>query len=134
MTEKHSGWACLLVLAITASLSACSSTERTSDLENHRLVVGSSTKSDVVNAIGLPRKIDRDDAQGGEAWLYTGKPINTSFLFPVAAVMTAPSTMSVYLANVGTQSTIDNEPVTLICFFDKTGRVIDIRRPNQGAR
>jgi hypothetical protein len=52
--------ACMAAIALS-NLAGCASTiERLPEITNHKLAAKVSTKNDIVNAIGLPRAIERD--------------------------------------------------------------------------
>lgn len=108
-------------------LAACSSSiDRSDQLRDAKLVAGISTKSDVVNMIGLPAKIDRDEAKKLEIWQYTGKPLSSSFFVPLPILNVGD------IYGITTRSSIGNQPVTLICVFDEAGRLLNIYKPTQG--
>lgn len=123
--------AAITLLPCLALTSACSSIDRASEIKQARLAIGSSSKSDVVHAIGLPKQTIRKDGKDVELWLYTGKPAATSLFIPMpVAVVPGGTYNTVYLADIGPKNVVDDEPVSLICVFDRTGRLIDVQRPN----
>ena len=71
------------ILILTLLAACASSIDRSDQLRDAKLVAGISTKSDVVNMIGLPAKIDRDEAKKLEIWQYTGKPLSSSSFVPL---------------------------------------------------
>lgn len=113
---------------VSVVLAACSSMDRSSDIKNHRLGVNISKKTDVVNAIGLPRRIESGEIDGSEVWFYTGKPISTSYFVPVpvAAVPATSGLTTVFYLNAGSQNVIENEPVVLALIFNKDGLLVVI--------
>ncbi|MNF60807.1 hypothetical protein D3C85_750910 [compost metagenome] len=120
-----------LILSIVLQ-PACSSIDRSDEVNHAHLAIGSSSKSDVVHAIGLPRETHKDDKQGVELWFYTGKPVATSFFIPlpIASVPNGAGTTT-YFTDIGPKNIEGKEPISLICIFDKTGRLLDVKRPNQ---
>lgn len=125
----------LLSLALLA-LPACSSIDRSGDLQNHTLSAKTSRKTDVVNAIGLPAKTQKDAAKGLEFWFYTGKPISSSYFvpMPVAATPYSPGLTQVFYADLGAKNVTGNDPVALIAVFDSEGRLVDIYNPSARKR
>ena len=113
-------------------LGACSSLERSDDLKSHKLSTQVSNKTQVVNAIGLPRTIEKDEEKGIEVWHYTGKPMNTSYFvpLPVAAVPAGGGLSTVYYADIGKKLIDGKDPVVLMLVFDKTGQLIQLVNPN----
>jgi hypothetical protein len=113
-------------------LSGCSSIERASDLQNHSLSKRTSRKTDVVNAIGLPIKTEKDASKGLEFWFYTGKPISSSFFIPlpVAAIPAGANLTQVFYSNLGAKNISSNQQIALICVFEQDGRLVDIYNPN----
>ena len=71
------------LIVVGGQFAGCSSIDRSSELAHNRLEVGVATKSQVVDAIGLPAKTSRDDAQHVEFWYYTGKPEMSSYFIPM---------------------------------------------------
>lgn len=120
---------CVLTAAIACTLSACSSIERSQEIQGHRLAAKVSSKTEVVNAIGLPRAIEKDEARGVEIWLYTGKPVSTSFFVPLpfAATPAGSGMTMVHYLDVGSKSIPSNEPVVLALVFDKAGQLIEVQ-------
>ena len=124
-------WCSILMIAIF-SQEGCSSLERTSDLKNQKLLVNYSTKTDVVNAVGLPKRVEKQG--GNEIWLYSGKPINSSFFvpMPISIVPVGNNSAIAYYTDIGTKNNIDDKPITFICVFNHTGQLIEIQNLNQG--
>ena len=125
--------ATFVLAASTVVLGGCSSLERSEDLKSHNLSAQVSTKRQVVDAIGLPRTIEKDSVKEIEVWHYTGKPMNTSYFvpMPIAAVPAGGGMSTVYYADIGSKLVAANEPVVLTLVFDKTGRLIQMVKPNQ---
>jgi hypothetical protein len=87
------------VLAATAILAGCSSGQIgvRPDVGSQAFEVGKTTRTDVVNAIGLPQRVEKDDA-GNDHYFYErsarltglcigcGIAANTTGLIPAAAV------------------------------------------------
>ncbi|QRY79360.1 hypothetical protein JVX91_27990 [Pseudomonas sp. PDNC002] len=111
---------------------ACSSIDRTSEIKRARLSVGASSKNDVVQAIGLPREVRKDDRRNLELWLYTGKAATTSYFIPlpVGSVSTGDSVIT-YYRDIGPKFLQDGEAISLICVFDSSGHLLDVKRPDQ---
>lgn len=120
---------CLLTAVILAALSACSSIERTQEIGSHKLAAKVSSKTEVVNAIGLPRSIEKDETRGVEIWLYTGKPINTSYFvpLPIAAVPAGAGMATVYYLDAGSKNIPTHEPIVLALVFDRAGQLIEVQ-------
>jgi hypothetical protein len=112
-------------------LGGCSTIDRTSDIANHRLSAGQSTKSDVVTQIGLPNKVERKDKS--EFWIFSGKELKQDYFIPlpVAAHQISPNTYQVYYRNIGPTLSVDFVP-TLVCVFNEQGVLTDIFDPRKG--
>jgi hypothetical protein len=121
------------LLAGVACLPGCSSIDRTSDLQHHALVAGSSSKADVVNAIGLPAQTARDAGQGREYWYYSANAFNTSYFVPLPVAATASQGMTtVFYSDVGPKNMRAIGTDTQVFVFDHAGHLIDIRKPSTG--
>jgi len=131
MGRKH---APLLLTCVSAALLAlaagCSSIERSSQIENHQLAAKVSSKNDIVNAIGLPRAIERDAEKGLEIWLYTGKPVNTSYFVPLpfAAVPAGGGMSTVYYVDAGSKKVGPEEKIVLALVFNADGLLAEIQK------
>lgn len=123
--------ACLLSAFLC--LPACSSLERSSDLAQHQLAASQSTKKDVVNSIGLPRSTERSGDGDVEYWYYTGKPISTSYFIPMPTSSTpySPGLNTVHYADLGSKNVIGDQPVVLICVFNRAGQLVKFYKPEQ---
>lgn len=123
----------LYLTATVFALTGCSSLDRTASLESHQLVIGSSLKTEVVNAIGLPRVVEKDDSGQYEIWHYTGKPVSESYFIPLPVSSTpfTPNTRLVHVADLGSKSVVGHDPVVLTCAFDQTGRLVSVQYPNK---
>ena len=67
----------LLVISCLATVGACGSIVRTpASLETVRIEIGKMTKREVIDAIGLPNRVERQEMDGRKAenWLYFRKP------------------------------------------------------------
>jgi hypothetical protein len=116
---------------LVTSLCACrSGIDRTRDLERAPLQVGVTTKSEIVDAIGLPRRVDKDAASGTETWYYTGKAQSRSYVVyvPFAITQVSASTQLVHLIDIGAKNVVDDQPVLLTCVFSPDGRLVQIHR------
>lgn len=90
-----------LIGCMALCVGACTSAiDRTPEIEHARFRVGVTTKAAVVNAIGLPIRVDKDAANGTETWHYTGK------------------------AQAHGDGVIDEQPVVLACVFAPDGRLL----------
>lgn len=106
----------------------CSSLERADDIQHHRLQVGTSTKHDVVNAIGLPRKTEVDEKSGQEVWYYTGHAVSKGYFVPSPlAAVSSGNVRTVYWTDVGSKNILGNDPVMLTCVFDSAGQLVFVK-------
>lgn len=92
-----------------------------------------STKKDVVNAIGLPRSAEKSEDGEVEFWYYTGKPISTSYFVPMPTSSTpySPGVDLVNYADLGAKNVVGNQPVVLVCMFNRAGQLVKIYKPEQ---
>lgn len=97
-----------LIGLIAVGVGACASAiDRTPDIERARFQTGVTTKRGVVDAIGLPARVDRNTANGTETWYYTGR------------------------AKPRGRVVINGQPVLLTCAFGPDGRLLQsIRNEN----
>jgi hypothetical protein len=93
---------------ITVGVGACASAiDRTADIERARFTAGVTTRRGVVDAVGLPVRVDRNTANGTETWYYTGT------------------------AKTQGRVVTDGKPVLLTCVFGPDGRLLQsIRTEN----
>lgn len=112
-------------------LGGCSTIDRTSDIANHTLAAGKSTKSDVVTQIGLPNKVDRRDNL--EFWIFSGRELKQDYFIPLpfASNQVSANMHEVYYTNVGPTLNVDFVP-TLVCIFNEQGVLTDIFDPRKG--
>jgi hypothetical protein len=109
-------------------LTGCSSLERADGLRNSHLQIGTSTKTDVVNTIGLPRKTEFDEKSGQEVWYYTGHPVSKGYFVPSPlAAVSSGNIRTVYWTDVGQKNILGNDPVMLTCVFDSAGQLIFVK-------
>ena len=120
---------CMSAMVLTLA-AGCSSIERSSQIENHKLAAQVSNKNDIVNAIGLPRAIERDADKGREIWFYTGKPVNTSYFvpLPIAAVPAGGGMSTVYFADLGSKKVGPEEKIVLVLVFNADGLLAEIQK------
>jgi hypothetical protein len=112
-----------------ATLWGCaSSLERSSDIRNQQLAVNVSSKSDVVKAIGLPRTVQKDESKGLEVWLYTGKPISSSYFIPMPM---AGGRSGLDATNIGPSNVPNGADVVLTLVFNRDGQLIEIRNTSK---
>ncbi|MCD4763360.1 MAG: hypothetical protein K8R28_04965 [Desulfobacterales bacterium] len=106
------------ILILIVLLFSCSSIDRRGDIENANLIIGKSTKQDVINSIGLPNKVEIKE--GNEFWIYSGKELNSDFFIPlpVGAKKVSSNTYRVYFADIGHEIKYDFEPIC-VCVFNK---------------
>lgn len=124
-----------LMSGVALCLSGCSSIDRSSDLQHHALRAGSSNKADVVNAIGLPAKTDKDIAKGLEFWFYSGTSINTSYFIPVPVATAASRGLTtVFYSDIGAKNVTTPDATLQIFVFDRDGRLVDIHKPSTGKK
>jgi hypothetical protein len=107
--------------------------ERSDDINSHRLAAHASSKNDVVNAIGLPQKVEKDDVQGTEVWLYTGKPINTSYFVPIPVAVTPLSSglSTIHYVDAGSKNVQSGAPVVLALVFNRNGQLIEVQNKSK---
>lgn len=112
--------AVVLLLCFCAS---CSSINRQSEIKSAKLEYGVATKSDVVNAIGLPNKIEKKD--GNEYWIYSGKETRSNFFIPlpVAATPSGGGVYNVYYTDIGPKFDVNFDPA-YICIFNNQSVLI----------
>jgi hypothetical protein len=122
-----------LSLVAFALLAACSSLDKAEKLQQAKLAVNESSKKDVVDAIGLPKSIQRE-ADGTEVWLYSGAADSTSFFVPMpfASVPSGANMQTVYYTNIGGSSKALPSDIRLICFFDGSGILRSYRKGGEG--
>ncbi|MEJ2620297.1 MAG: hypothetical protein P8163_08540 [Candidatus Thiodiazotropha sp.] len=104
------------ILLLIFILSACSSIQRTSQLENAKLFVGSDNKSVVTEKIGLPNKIKR--VNGKEYWLYSGNKSGHGVIIviPIGIEQVSPTTANIsYIESTFSSSKNLEENVDLVC-------------------
>lgn len=111
-------------------LGACSSIDRSSDLDRARFTFGQTSKQEVVSAIGLPNKIERRDST--EYWIYSGKELKSDIFIPlpIAANKVSTSTYDVYYTDIGPKNTYNIEPA-LVCVFNKDMKLINAFDPRK---
>lgn len=123
----------LYLTAVVFALSGCSSLDRSATLKSPHLAIGTSLKTEVVNAIGLPRVVEKDASGQREIWYYTGKPVSESYFIPlpISSSQYTPNTQMVHFTDLGAKNVIGNDPVILTCIFDQSGRLVMIEYPNK---
>jgi hypothetical protein len=125
-----------LIVAVAMAMTVilgCSSIERGDALRQHTLEPGKSAKSEVVNAIGLPRSTEKSSDGSREYWYYTGSALSTSYFIPLPVSATAytPGTNLVSYADLGSKSVIGDQRVSLVCVFDADGKLVQAYNPNE---
>jgi hypothetical protein len=117
-----------IVLVLILLISACSSIDRKSQIDNHKLQVGTAVKSHVVDQIGLPNKVEKRNGQ--EFWLYSGKEIRSDLFIPLpfAAVGNGAGSYQVFYDDIGPSQELDFKPI-LVCVFDKNNTLINAFNP-----
>lgn len=111
-------------------MAGCSAIDRQSSIRSHKLQVGTSIKSQVVDQIGLPNKVEKRNEQ--EFWLYSGKEIRSDLFIPlpVGAANAGGNSYQVYYTDIGPSETLTFKPI-LVCVFDKSGKLINAFEPKQ---
>lgn len=119
-----------VIIFLTVGMCACSAIDRTPEIKRTPLQIGVSTKTDVVNAIGLPLQVDKNAGAGTETWYYTGKAQIQGYFIgvPVASRQLTPTTRLVYVADIGPKNIVTDEPVVLTCLFSPDGRLVQAYR------
>lgn len=109
---------------------SCSSINRQSEINNVNFEYGVSVKSDVVNAIGLPNKIESKD--GNEYWIYSGKETGSDFFIPlpISASPAGGGMYNVYYTDIGPQFEVEFEAI-YVCVFDESSFLIDSFDPRK---
>jgi hypothetical protein len=105
-----------------------SSLERSSEIQNQQLAVNVSSKADVVKTIGLPRTVQKDEAKGLEVWLYTGKPISSSYFVPMPI---AGARSGLDATNIGPSDVPSGADVVLTLVFNRDGQLVEIRNTSK---
>lgn len=119
----------LFIALMALAVSACSSINRAGAIKNAQFLQGVTTKPQVVNAIGLPDNVKRDDTNNTEYWLYSDVPTTVDYILPITAVLTANSPQYDFggpLNHVIKQNS--HKPIALICEFDAKGILVGIVR------
>ena len=121
-----------LIFAFLIFLLACSSSiKRTDDIENHKLILNTSHKSDVVNAIGLPKVVQDNQVDNTEMWFYTGNPDTSGLIIPVITDVDHAHHYTIITATTKELSVKNTTPTTLVCIFNKSGLLIGLYRPGE---
>lgn len=118
----------IFLLSIALLVTACSSIDRRSEIANQKLQIGQALKTEVVDQIGLPNKVEKK--QGKEFWLYSGKEARSDLFIPlpIAATPVGAGAHQVYYTDIGPSQTLDFEPI-LVCVFDDKGTLIEAFNP-----
>ena len=120
----------IISIIVFLVLSGCSAIDRRSTIENHKLQIGQAIKSQVVDQIGLPNKVEHRNSQ--EYWLYSGKESRSDLFIPlpIGATGVGSGTYQVYYTDIGPSKTLTFEPI-LVCVFDKDGVLINAFKPEK---
>lgn len=117
----------LLVLISISIATACSSSiKRTEEINSFKLTIGEANKTNVIDQIGLPNKVEQKD--GNEYWLYTGREL-TSDLFIPLPIIVSPLPLILF-ADIGPSWRNDFKPM-LICVFDNNDILINAFDPRK---
>lgn len=119
-----------IILILIFMLSACSSIQRSSQLEDANLAIGIDSKSSVVEKIGLPNKIKKSGAK--EYWLYSGNGTNHSVVIvtPLGASMVAngQANASDVAQEITSSHDIDSH-IDLVCVFNQKKLLVHAYKP-----
>lgn len=118
-------------MLVIALLCGCSTIDRTSNIANHKLIAGTSTKNDVVGQVGLPNKVELKDKL--EFWIFSGKELKQDYFIPLpfAANQLSPNLYQIYYTNIGPALNLNFVP-TLVCVFNDQGILTDVFDPRKG--
>ena len=122
----------LLVVIIFFTLQACSvSIDRSQEISNFSFDIGVTTKSAVIENLGLPDSFARNS--DNEILGYKGKADGTDFFIPmpVAAQQTSPTTMQVYYTDIGPSKRRELDAMDLILIFNKNGILIEAKKGSE---
>lgn len=110
--------------------SACASTiDRKDDIDKIKLTLGASTKTNVVDAVGLPKVVKKNNRDLTEIWGYTGAVDSTGYIFAAPSgyhQIHHGALVQMSTVNVDAQN---NNPIMLYCLFDKDGVLVDFYKP-----
>lgn len=120
----------LSFILIVLLLFSCSSINRVSDIRSSGLAIGSASKQDVVNQIGLPNKVEEKGEH--QYWMYSGKEAKRDLFIPlpIGASQIAGNTYQVYYTDIGPTTEYEFKPI-LVCVFDKENTLINVIRPSE---
>jgi len=117
----------LPLLFMLLMLTACASTIGTKiDLDEVKFEVGVTTKDAIVDTLGLPNAISRDQKAGREFWAYNESPELTGLILPV--VSTTGGTLSADTVTVPHFGKGQAQDAALVCTFDVQGVLVDVKK------
>ncbi len=112
------------LFSISAFTSCATRIGNRSNIEETVFEVGTTTKNDVANALGLPMIMKSDNEAGTEYWAYRQKPALVSFsMATVDENLNATMSTTHNYAAYGDQF----KEAAVIYTFDKNGVLIDVR-------
>lgn len=108
----------VLILSILAIAGCVSNLNRVARIEAESLHIGKSSKTDVVNQIGLPNKVKT--VNGSEYWYYSGRPdhVDMTTVVPIAGSASV----------VSTSENMNFKPI-LVCVFDQKDKLSAVFKP-----
>ena len=92
-------------------------------LQEARLEIGQTHKSQVAELLGFPSDMKRDRTSGGELWAYRDKPRLSAIHY---AVPTSPTSAQVHTEFIGDYGPAFAE-AALVCVFDDRGVLRELR-------
>jgi len=116
----------LVRLVCVGILAGCTSAsiKPVSEQKINQLILGKSTKSDIVSALGLPNHVVKDKESGGELWRYSSQAISANFMVMVPVVV-APVPL---FLDVGKKGVVDTSAIGVTCHIDKNGVLVNVER------
>lgn len=117
----------VLSLVLLLMLAACASTIGTKiDIEDARFEIGTTTKNDVADTLGLPNAIEKNQATDREFWAYNDSPQLTGLILPV--VSSYGGTLSGSTVELPYFSSGQADKAALICVFDGKGVLVEVQK------
>ncbi len=124
-------WSSLTALFFALFVLSCATTIGTkAKLEDVKFEAGKTTKSEVVEVLGLPAAIEKDAEEGTELWGYHDSPE----LYSVDTVSFATGTATVKTNYYISERYDQFKNVAFICVFDKNGVLSGIHEQRKGTK
>ncbi len=122
----------IAILAGLVLLWGCaSSLDQTREIKDFQYINGVTTRSEVINALGLPDTSVVDDAKGVHILGYMGKADGSDLFIPlpVSSTYVGNDMYLVQALDVGGNRTAELQEMDVIFIFDKSNILINIRKP-----